>query len=193
MIDYKKRFKAYLVDIIILVLILTIVSFIVPENQDNKILNNEIVELNESLVRNDISFSQYYNHFSLIAKDLDSNNTTLTLINIFFVIMYFVVYPSFTDGKTIGQRKMKIQIVDFNDEIPSVRQLMIRNLIINGILYMLITLSMLYIVSEEYYFTWVSILGIIQLIIVFYSAYMVIYSKDKKGLQDILSNTFFKG
>jgi uncharacterized RDD family membrane protein YckC len=193
MIDYKKRFKAYLIDIAILIFILIIVGFIIPENQENKILNNEIVELNESLIRKDISFSQYYNHFSLIVKDLDSNNTALTLINIFFVIMYFVVYPSFTDGKTIGQRKMKIQILDYNDEIPSIRQLMIRNLIINGVLYMIIMLLILFIVSEEYYFTWVSILGIIQLIIVFYSAYMVIYSKDKKGLQDILSNTFFKG
>lgn len=192
MIDHKKRFYAYLIDISIILIIIFLFHLIIPRTEEQKRLNNELVELNETYISKDISISQYYFHFSLIIHDMDTADTSLSLLNAFLIIGYFVVYPFYKKGQTFGQKKMKIKVVNNRDELPSIEQLMIRNLVINGLLYILVSLSMLYIVSRQYYFTLITILGIIQLFIVFYSTYMVIYKKDKKGLQDILSNTFFK-
>lgn len=190
MIDYKKRFIAYLIDLFILMLILFTISLFVPESRELKKLNNEIVSINEKVVKEEISISQYYHNLSLIIHDIDMENTLISIINAFFIIIYFVIYPFYNNGQTYGQMKLKIKVVDYNNDIPTIQQFMIRNLIINGLLYILLSLSLLYSVSGEYYFTIASFLGIVQLFIVIYSGIMIIYNNDKKGLQDKLSNTF---
>lgn len=192
MIDYKKRFKAYLIDLAIVFGIIFLIYLLIPRSNEIKILINSLYELNVLFTSNQISFSEYYQDLSIAVRQIDYLQIYLTLINIFLIIIYFVMYPYFTDGKTYGQRKMKIQIVNFNNEIPNVRQFMIRNLVINGLLYMFGSVLLLFIAKESSYFTMITILGIIQLLIVIISSYMVIYNSEKKGLQDILSNTFFK-
>jgi uncharacterized RDD family membrane protein YckC len=190
MIDYKKRLKAYLIDISILAIILFTISLILP-NQGMVRLSNYFSELNELFIKGDITLLTYLKEYSLVVHKIDLSNTTLSIINSFFVIVYFVLYPFYKNGQTIGQKFMSIKIISENNNRPSVQALMIRNLIINGLGYMIISLSLLYLIPKIFYFLVISILGIIQLMIVIRCCFMIIYKEDKKGLQDVISKTYF--
>jgi uncharacterized RDD family membrane protein YckC len=190
MIDYKKRLKAYLIDISILAIILFTISLILP-NQGMARLSNYFSELNELFIKGDITFLTYLKEYSLVVHKIDLSNVTLSIINSFFIIVYFVLYPFYKNGQTIGQKFMSIKIISENNNRPSVQSLMIRNLIINGLGYMIISLSLLYLIPKIFYFLVISILGIIQLMIVIRCCFMIIYKEDKKGLQDVISKTYF--
>jgi uncharacterized RDD family membrane protein YckC len=190
MIDYKKRLKAYLIDISILAIILFTISLILP-NQGMVRLSNYFSELNELFIKGDITFLTYLKEYSLVVHKIDLSNVTLSIINSFFIIVYFVLYPFYKNGQTIGQKFMSIKIISENNNRPSVQSLMIRNLIINGLGYMIISLSLLYLIPKIFYFLVISILGIIQLMIVIRCCFMIIYKEDKKGLQDVISKTYF--
>jgi uncharacterized RDD family membrane protein YckC len=190
MIDYKKRLKAYLIDISILAIILFTISLILP-NQGMARLSNYFSELNELFIKGDITLLTYLKEYSLVVHKIDLSNVTLSIINSFFIIVYFVLYPFYKNGQTIGQKFMSIKIISENNNRPSVQSLMIRNLIINGLGYMIISLSLLYLIPKMFYFLVISILGIIQLMIVIRCCFMIIYKEDKKGLQDVISKTYF--
>jgi uncharacterized RDD family membrane protein YckC len=190
MIDYKKRLKAYLIDISILAIILFTISLILP-NQGTVRLSNYFSELNELFIKGDITLLTYLKEYSLVVHKIDLSNVTLSIINSFFIIVYFVLYPFYKNGQTIGQKFMSIKIISENNNRPSVQALMIRNLIINGLGYMIISLSLLYLIPKIFYFLVISILGIIQLMIVIRCCFMIIYKEDKKGLQDVISKTYF--
>lgn len=188
MINYKKRLKAYLIDMILLVLILFLVSNLFY-NEQGVILNNSLSDLNELFLKGNLTLSKYINEYSLIIYKIDLNNAFYSIINAFFIIGYFVMIPYYRNNQTFGQKLMKIKIT--SDDRVTVKSLMIRNIIINGLGYMLLALSFLFIITKNLYFLVVSILGIIQLLIVIRSCFMIIYKEDKKGIQDILSNTYF--
>jgi uncharacterized RDD family membrane protein YckC len=190
MIDFKKRLKAYLIDVAILAVVLIAIGLIFPNHGMTR-LNNYFSELNELLMKGDITLLEYLKEYSLVVYNVDLSNALLSIINSFFIIVYFVLFPFYRSGQTVGQRLMGIKIVDENNNNPSVKSLMIRNIIINGLGYMVLSLAMLYILPKVWYFLVVSLIGIIQLIIVIKSCFMIIYKEDKKGLQDVLSKTYF--
>ena len=69
-------------------------------------------------------------------------------------------------------------------------KLFVRNLIINGLVYLLAVTIGAFIITPNIYFWFISILGIIQVGLVFTSMLMVLYRKDKKGLHDLIAGTW---
>ena len=67
--------------------------------------------------------------------------------------------------------------------------LIIRNIIVNGLGYTLLSIILLFIFPSNLYFIILSILGIIQFLLVITSCFMIIYRKDLRGLEDIFSQT----
>lgn len=190
MVKYHKRLSAYIIDIMFLGMILLIVNYFIPESRNIHILNNELSMINEMFIKHNIGITTYFNRYALIIHDLDILKAIYAIINSFFIILYFVIYPYLKDGSTFGQRVLKIKVVNEQEEAPSLNQLLWRNIIINGLGYMLISLALLYVVPSIAYFIIISILGFIQFMVVITSLFMVIYRKDKLGLQDIYSKTF---
>ena len=190
MVKYHKRLSAYIIDIMFLGMILLVVNYFIPESRNIHILNNELSMINEMFIKHNIGITTYFNRYALIIHDLDILKAIYAIINSFFIILYFVIYPYLKDGSTFGQRVLKIKVVNEQEEAPSLNQLLWRNIIINGLGYMLISLALLYVVPSIAYFIIISILGFIQFMVVITSLFMVIYRKDKLGLQDIYSKTF---
>lgn len=188
MINYKKRFKAYLIDMFVLLIILFFVSNLFY-SEKVIMLNNTLSELNELYIKGNLVLSKYLSEYSLLMYEIDLNNALYSIINAFFIIGYFVMIPYYRNNQTFGQKLMKIKLT--SDDEVTIKSLMIRNIIINGLGYMLISLSFLFIIPKSLYFIVISILGIIQLLIVIRSCFMIIYKEDKKGVQDVLSNTYF--
>jgi len=184
-VKFSKRLLAYTLDITILGIVLLLVNIIVPK--DNKDLNVKLDTLNESYLNEEIGFNEYLNNYSKISYNLDKQNIIYTVVNIVFVIAYFIILPYFLNGQTLGKKVFKIKITKENK--LTITSLIIRNLIINGLGYMLLSLLLIYILKPYIYFITTTILSLIQLTLMIIILIGLFKNNDKLILHDRLSDT----
>lgn len=184
----RKRLCAYLIDSIIVSLIFSGIIMLVPTNRNITVLESELTTLNEEYLKEEMSLEVYTNRYASIISSLDKENVFVVIIDILVLLGYFVFVPYYWDGKTIGMKIFKIRIKKEKGKL-SLNDLIIRCLIINGIGCSMISLCFVYLLPYFSYFILSTILGIIQLLLVIISSFMVIYRQDKKGIHDYLSGT----
>src|SRR5574344_1351250 len=124
---FKKRFLAYLIDIIIFSLILIIIGKIIPKSNNLANLNNELNHINESFLGHSVSFNTYFNQFSILMYDISKEQIPLNIISAFLIVFYFVFIPYFFDGKTLGKMILKIKVCRSDNECLMLNDLLIRN------------------------------------------------------------------
>ena len=185
----KKRIFAYLIDIFILFVFIGIGAMLTNVTENEKALRLELSEMNEKAVMRETSITSYLFHLSEISQDIDREHVAVGFINLVFVFIYFVFIPYFMEGKTFGKALMKIRVVDESGEEATIHSLVIRNVVLNGLLYLFLSLLFIYIVPGILYLLMISILGILQLALVIFSVFMVLYRKDGVGLHERLSHT----
>lgn len=186
--NFLKRFGAYFIDVMLVSFVMSIVSlFLTTENVYK--LNEEYMTLNETLLNENMELSVYYNRIADISLSLDKENFLINIINCVIIILYFVVLPLYKNGQTLGKKLFKIKVVREDNEDLNANELILRNVIVNGLLNTFIAFCLVFLLSEFEYFTIVSILGFAQTILIIVSALMIIFRKDKKGLQDIITKT----
>ena len=185
----KKRICAYLIDMFILFVFIGIGAMLTNVTENEKAFRLELSEMNEKAVMRETSITSYLFHLSEISQDIDREHVAVGFINLVFVFIYFVFIPYFMEGKTFGKALMKIRVVDESGEEASIHSLVIRNVVLNGLLYLFLSLLFIYIVPGILYLLMISILGIIQLALVIFSVFMVLYRKDGVGLHERLSHT----
>ena len=185
----KKRICAYLIDMFILFVFIGIGAMLTNVTENEKALRLELSEMNEKAVMRETSITSYLFHLSEISQDIDREHVAVGFINLVFVFIYFVFIPYFMEGKTFGKALMKIRVVDESGGEATIHSLVIRNVVLNGLLYLFLSLLFIYIVPGILYLLMISILGIIQLALVIFSVFMVLYRKDGVGLYERLSHT----
>ena len=185
---FSKRLLAYIIDVAILGIVLFLTNIIIPKNNDIKNLNIELDALNEQYLNQEVSFEEYLNDYSEISYELDRQNSIYTVVNIVFVIGYFIVLPYFSKGQTIGKKIFKVKVVKQDGKL-TITSLIVRNLIINGLAYLLITLLLLYTLPAYIYFITTSILSIIQLILMIIITIGIIKNNSNLIIHDRLSHT----
>jgi uncharacterized RDD family membrane protein YckC len=185
----KKRICAYLIDMFILFVFIGIGAMLTNVTENEKALRLELSEMNEKAVMRETSITSYLFHLSEISQDIDREHVAVGFINLVFVFIYFVFIPYFMEGKTFGKALMKIRVVDESGGEATIHSLVIRNVVLNGLLYLFLSLLFIYIVPGILYLLMISILGIIQLALVIFSIFMVLYRKDGVGLHERLSHT----
>lgn len=185
----KKRICAYLIDMFILFVFIGIGAMLTNVTENEKALRLELSEMNEKAVMRETSITSYLFHLSEISQDIDREHVAVGFINLVFVFIYFVFIPYFMEGKTFGKALMKIRVVDESGGEATIHSLVIRNVVLNGLLYLFLSLLFIYIVPGILYLLMISILGIIQLALVIFSVFMVLYRKDGVGLHERLSHT----
>ena len=192
-ISFKRRFLAYIIDLVFIISILMIIYYLIPKSNNYIKYNNELTILNDKYIANDITGYKYLKEYSLINSKLDKELIYESVINLFAIIIYFVVIPIFTDGQTFGKYIMKIKIKNKNNKKLTILSLLIRSVIINGLGYLTISLIILNIIDGYNYFIISTILGIIQVLTLIITIFMILYRKDKLGLEDIISKTVVVG
>lgn len=180
-----KRFIAYIIDIILIAIICSILNSIAP-NKKVEEFNHELNVYNEQMLNHEIGFREYISDYTKTSYKIDKANVLENGIGIMIFIIYFIIVPIINGGYTLGLKIMNLKI----SGKLGVKNLFIRNIITVGILYMIISVLIIHIFNYKYYFILMSILSFIQFLLVIISVFMIIYRGDKKGLQDVLSNTF---
>lgn len=185
---FSKRLFAYIIDLIFLGSILMIISYFIPESDKSLELSNQLNNLNESAIKQEISLDKFLGQYANLIYSLDKERIIYNIINLILIFIYFVIVPLITKGITFGNYIMGIKIKSKKDKL-TLNALLIRNLIINGLGYTLLSIILLFTFPSNLYFIILSILGIIQFLLVIISCFMIIYRKDLRGLEDIFSQT----
>lgn len=184
-----RRILAYTIDMIVFCIIAFCFSFFIKDNTNVSALNLEMNSINEMALNHEISFTGYITRYADIIHDLDREKVFINILNCVFIMIYFVFIPYFFEGKTLGKKIMGLKIVRKDGELLMLNDLIVRNLIINGLGFLLLSLALLYLSSGILYFSFTLILGIIQILLVFLCGIMILYRKDNRGFHDILSET----
>ena len=184
---FKKRFFAYLIDILILSCIISFISMFF--NSDNYInLNNELNQINNSFINGEIPFETYFNQFYTVNFSIQKELFFYNLFSVVISILYFVVYPIYNGGQSFGKKIMKIKIVSDSDRLFS-NSLIFRYLFMDGIGVSILSLCLICFVNGFYFMIFNSILSFLQFLVVIISIFMVIYRDDEKSLPDLIAGT----
>lgn len=184
-----KRFFAYMIDILLIGMIIALFGKVLVDSNKIAYLNNQLNEINEKILTKDAGFNAGFKEYSVLIKQIDMENIMINIVTIILILIYFVFIPKYNNGQTLGLRILKMKIVTRDENPLTINKLMLRNFILNGLAYLSICLTFLYLFSGITYFILISILSFFQLALVIISVFMIIYRGDKRGLQDVLSET----
>ena len=182
-----KRFVAYLIDITIVLLICTILYCLIPNININE-YNHSLNEFSEQVLNNKISIYGYITNSFRINYLISKTTSVYIALNIMLNIIYFIIIPIYTKGKTIGLALFKLKI---SGKI-TFKSMFIRNIFTTGIIYMILNVLLVNVLDYKLYTIIIAILSFIQLLLVILSTSMIIYRRDKKGMQDIYSKTYIE-
>ncbi len=184
-----KRGIAYVIDVFIVVLFVTLLSFIPFVGNASKVYadyRNELSKLDSDLKTGLISNSEYEAKVIDIKYDADKGSVIYTLVSVGSLILYFVVFQYFNKGQTVGKMIMKVRVVGNSGNKLSIFNYFVRSLVVNNLFSMFSQLICLGIFSKSSYYvisTGISNIGSFLLYATFVCA---LWRNDERGIHDIL-------
>jgi len=186
---FIERLGAFLIDFMIISIVVSFITYPFVNNSNYRKLNEEATELIEKYQNGDIKPNTYINRAADINYDIARQTGLSSVISVIVFALYFIVYQYQKDGQTIGKKLLKIRIVKSDSTELTINDIMFRALIVDFILYNSIALCIMLFVNKNAYFYTVMIFEVIQWIVLFISAIMILSRKDKRGLHDIITHT----
>ena len=207
-----KRVAAYLIDIIIVTFVSTLLTSNSYINKDYEKYvdtydeySNYYDDYQESLENlNDKKDELEESEFDKELDDLNKEYLTTSndysyklsklsfvpnLINILFILLYFVVFQFYFGGITLGKKLMKIKVVSNNDKKLTIFNFFIRSLILNSVFLNVLSMVYLMVLSKNTYIVCDQIIYIINYILELSIIITCMFRKDHRGLHDLISNT----
>ncbi len=189
---FIKRLGALILDMIIVSIVVSMLTFFVNNNSNYEKLTKEYNDVMAQAMDKKTSPKEYKKLLSKasdISYDLSKQTVVVSFVSLTMYILYFIVFQFYNKGQTIGKKLMKIKIESNDGKDLTMNQLAVRSLIINSILANLILLAVIILGSKDVYFVSSMTVSMIQYIIIFTTAIMILFRKDKRGLHDVITNT----
>lgn len=186
-----KRICAYLIDFLIVMILGSLLTSVMPNSKKAVDLSNESVKvMEEYLDAVKESDKEKINELEVkvndLSYDLGKANTYSTIITIILYFLYFIVFQSYNKGQTLGKVLFKIETVNELGIRASFGQMLLRGLILYPLIPNLLSLILLY-CSKTLYINFAGYLTIIYYVIFIISFFMILASNH--GLHDRLSKT----
>ena len=184
-----KRVLAYLVDVMIISFVSLLLTYFVPTSENYNKLNKEFETLTIDYRNQEVTMEEYLEKGTDINYQLNKEGIPQTIVSTVLSIIYFVVLAYFMNGETLGKKLMKIKITSNNDKKLTMNNYLIRALVIDSVLMNIITIITILLFSKDIYLTSYNIISYIFSFVYIVSLAMILFSKNGRGLQDILANT----
>lgn len=186
---FIQRVLAFFIDAILVAFVAASIAYPFVDLDSIDKLNKEMNTIMESYVNNEINEKTYLTEYASISYQLARKNGTLNFITLFIEILYFVVFQLYNKGQTFGKKLLNIKVVSFDEQELSMNQLIYRSLIINSILHGFILFAFTIFANQYTYFYGLLIMDIIQYFVLLISGLMIMFSKSKRGIHDLVSRT----
>jgi uncharacterized RDD family membrane protein YckC len=188
--SFKRRLTAYLIDLVLLSMLISLTLVIFPN--DNKIIienNSKISELSENLLNDKITNVEYLKTYAQYNYNIEKSQLRMSIFNIIYIMFLYILIPIFSKGQTVGKIITRIKVINDDNTNIKTNKIFIRSLFTIFLIYPLIMVPLIYLNSSILYFVISLILTLIEFLLVLFSIFMVLYRHDKKGLHDILTKT----
>ena len=189
---FFKRLLAFILDILIVSLVVTLLSYIPFLNPNRDAYSekyNELVNVYEQVEKNEISQEEYNEAAIPISYELYRLNIPTILVDIVCSLLYFGVLPFFMDGQTIGKRLFQLRVVGANDKPLNIVNYLLRAVVLRNILISLALLAVIYFMDASNYYNVYQNVNLVGYIIMYINLFMIVMRQDNRGLHDFVANT----
>lgn len=190
-----KRAGAYLFDILVVSMIVSLLSYLPILNPNRTLYSekyNELVNVYEQYENKEINESEYDEARIPISYELYRLNVYYVVLDVIIVLLYFGVVPYFFDGQTVGKKLFQIKIVSNDDKPLKITNYLLRTIVLNNILISVILQCIVSFISVDNYYLLYQNVNIVGYIIMYINLFMIIVRKDNRGLHDFVAGTKVK-
>lgn len=184
-----KRIIAFVIDIVIVSLVVSLINLLPLDPYKDKYKDayekyNEVVQKSTEDDKND-----YKDEIIELNYEVYKYRTYSSMFSATALILYFGVVPLVMNGQTLGKKIMKLRVVSNNEKKLNFWKYLIRIVILNNIWLSLINIGAVYVVSgvKFYYVTYV--ISMLSSLIYMLNLIMVMFRKDNRGLHDMVAGT----
>lgn len=185
----KKRIIAYIIDILLVFVVMSLISPIIPSFGDTNKLAEESVEISTQYLEKKITEEEFIKKANDVNYEISQATCLTDIANICLYLGYFVVLPLFINGQTLGKKLMKLKIKKLDDSSLTANALLIRALILYGILTAIINLALLLLTSKGMYMQLSGYVNTIFSMVIMVTFFMMVIRKDGRGIPDLLAKT----
>ena len=186
--NFYKRLVAYTIDMFIVGLVISIISYNFDTTRLEK-LSDKSIKLMNSFTNGDISSDKYFFEYADILYKVNKANVNSYLLGLVIYVGYFVLFQFFNGGATIGKKLLKIKVVSQGGGEVSLWQMIVRTSIINGIVPLALSLILVFTTKGLVFLTLSSVVGLFENIFVIICVFMLLYKSDCLALHDIMSKS----
>ena len=186
---FIQRLVAFILDVMIVSVVATFISYPFLDMDSIQKLNDSSVQVMEDFMAQKIDAEEYVSESVSISYEMSRKKGINSLFIIFLNILYFIVFQIKNNGQTLGKQILRIKVVSTTGEELTMNQMIFRALIINSIFMDMLCFGVLIFASQSAYFYGVGLLGFIQFLVLLISGLMVMFSKNKQGVHDLVAHT----
>lgn len=185
------RLIAFIIDMMIVYFVTTLISypFIASKTENLEKISSQASEIVEQFGAGEITMNSYISETAGLSFESAKIQGITILISIFVSIIYFVIVQYNNKGQTFGKKLMKIRINSLDGNL-SMNQLVVRSLLINSILLNMVQVAAISFINDSIVYFYVDLFfESIQYLFVFISIILIMFSKERKGLHDLIAKT----
>lgn len=183
------RITSFLIDSIILSLLLSLLTFWVPQsNSYQNALEDEKKLLND-YSENKIDFDTYLDRYTENQYLLEKESILITIVSCVLSIGYFGTFAYYNNGQTLGKKLLKIKVTSNSGKELRHTIYILRSLILSGTLFSLISCVMLLLIKSNQYLYTVFPVSMISSFVAIASILMIAFRKDKRSIHDLICGT----
>jgi len=193
----SKRLTAYLLDIFLIYLLISLIvsiKFINPYYDKFETFYEEYTNIVEQYSKKEITLEE----MNELTKDslykISKYSISTNIVSVLVIIGYFGLFQKYNNGQTLGKKVTKIKVVDKNEQNPKlgyylIRLLFIYYIFIGSIIPFIINSILLCLLNTNIYILLSSIITYIFLGIGIIDLVMICIRKDKCGIHELISKT----
>ncbi len=183
-----KRILAFSIDILLVTLVATLLTRILPidpyvdKYQD---VYEKYTEFSKENQKGTVDQDQLMNY----THDIYYYRVVSSAVSVGLLILYFGVLQMVWHGQTVGKKIFKIQLVSNNDKKLHFGNYLIRVIILNNILFTVLSDVLVFVLDVKPFYYVAYVLSLISSTIYVANILMIILKSDNRGLHDILAGT----
>ncbi len=185
---FVQRLAAYIVDIMLISVISSLLTYPFTTNDTVKKLNEQSVEVVQSYIDQKIDITKYLSQSLDLSYEQAKATGFANIIAIVILVLYFIVFQIYQDGQTLGKRLMKIRIVKNDGSSLTMNNMIIRQLI-NHFILADILVAIITLFGRDFYVYGSIVVEVVQYIIIIATLFMIIIRKDGRGIADCIAGT----
>lgn len=186
---FSQRILAFLIDLVLISVITSFITVFVPVNDTATKLYEEQNKVLEDYVEGSVSMEEYVNQMVDLSYDISKQTVIVSIVTIVISLLYYVVYPCYNNGQTLGKKLMKIKIKKIDESDLSMNDLLIRGMVNNSILVNIVNVIFVLFLSKNIFLSASSLVSVIQYLVLIISLIMIAFTRNARGLHDLVAKT----